>query len=111
MKSELETSDIEAIAQRIVELIKSMLIGNDKHNFSDKWFNVKELSNYTGMSKQWIYNNKSKLPHTNINNKPLFRKSEVDHWLESFRVNPANKNVEVKTRAFNHQKRQVVTSL
>ena len=42
------------------------------------------------MSPQWIYNNKSKLPHVNMNSKPLFKKSEVDHWLESFRVNADN---------------------
>ena len=71
---------------------------------------------------QWIYNNKNKLPHSNINNKPLFRKSEVDRWLESCRVNAGNEvitfpvnamkqNKGIQTSGFNNQKRKVVTSL
>ena len=80
-------------------------------------FDVKRLAEYMGMSPQWIYNNKSKLPHVNINNKPLFRKSEIDRWLESYRVqtsnNPIELNVskgkdhknEIQTKGFNQQKR------
>ena len=69
------------------------------------------------MSPQWVYNNKCKLPHVNINSKPLFRKSEIDRWLESCRVktsnNPIELNVlkginhknEIQTKGFSYQKR------
>jgi hypothetical protein len=88
----------------------------------DKWFSVNQLAEYISMSSQWIYNNKNKLPHVNINSKPLFKKSEVDHWLESFRINAGNKvltfpinvreqNRGLQTGGFNNQKRKAVTSL
>jgi hypothetical protein len=78
---------------------------------------VKKLAEYISMSPQWVYNNKHKLPHININNKPLFRKSEIDQWLESCRVkasnNPIELNVskgmshqnEIHTKGFHYQKR------
>ena len=115
MKVELETQDIEAIAQRVSELLKPILSTN--HDPNDRWFNVRQLSEYIGISAQWIYNNKNKLPHVNINSKPLFRKSEVDRWLESYRVktgneiieflalNGNNRNNEIRIKGFNHQKR------
>ena len=95
---------------------------NDKSDADDKWFNVKELSGYISLSPQWIYNNKSKLPHVNITSKPLFKKSEIDHWLESFRANTGNEvitlpvnareqNKGIQTSGFSNQKRKAVTSL
>ena len=115
MKTELEIQDIELIAKRVSELLKPILSTNGEP--SDRWFNVRQLSEYIGMSAQWIYNNKSKLPHVNINSKPLFRKSDVDRWLESYRVktgneiieflasNGKNYNNEILIKGFNHQKR------
>ena len=85
----------------------------------DKWFNVRQLSDYIGMSMQWIYNNKNKLPHSNINNKPLFRKSDIDRWLESCKVNISNEPVELpvlkgmnykdelRSKGFSYQKRSL----
>lgn len=117
MKTELESQDIEAIVDRLFEKLKPLL-NNGKHDPNDRLFNVRQLSSYIGMSTQWIYNNKSKLPHMNINNKPLFRKSEIDTWLESFRVKPKNETISFSSikeneslQAFRKQKRQAVTSL
>lgn len=117
MKTELEPQDIEAIVDKVIEKLKPLL-NNGKHDPNDRLFNVRQLSSYIGMSTQWIYNNKSKLPHMNINNKPLFRKSEIDTWFESFRVKPKNETISFSSikeneslRAFRKQKRQAVTSL
>ena len=61
------------------------------------------------------------IPHFNMNRKPLFRKSEIDTWLEQYRaksdedvtaVKPAHANKEsagtVKVRNF--KQRRAVTS-
>lgn len=93
MKTQLEKEDIQTIAIEVVEMLKPLIINNGKHETDDRLFNVRQLSSYIGMSTQWIYNNKSKLPHMNINNKPLFRKSEIDTWLESFRVKLKNETI------------------
>jgi predicted DNA-binding transcriptional regulator AlpA len=108
---------VKEIAKEVIELLKPMLSGNGKHEADDRWFNVRQLSEYIGMSPQWIYNNKGKLLHVNINNKPLFRKSEVDRWLESCRVHTINEPIElpvlkgmnhkneIQSKGFSHQKR------
>jgi predicted DNA-binding transcriptional regulator AlpA len=86
LKTHLEENDIRGIAEAIMETLKPILVSNGKHEAEDKWLNVKSLSDYMGMSSQWIYNNKGKLPHVNIGNKPLFRKSDIDAWLVKQRV-------------------------
>lgn len=121
MKAELTLPQelVDLIAEKVIEKLKPIIAGNGNGNgdLRDRWFNVKQLSEYISMSPQWIYNNKSKLLHVNINNKPLFRKSEVDRWLESFRVNPYNEPIElpvlkgmnhrneIQSKGFSHQKR------
>ncbi len=119
MKAELTLPQelVDLIADKVIEKLKPVISGNGKHDPDDRWFNIKQLSNYIGMSIQWIYNNKNKLPHSNINNKPLFRKSEVDRWLESCRVHTINEPIElpvlkgmnhkneIQSKGFSHQKR------
>ena len=87
MKTDLEPQDIEAIAQRVAEILRPQLTGM-QHVPDERYMNVKQLANYTGMSSSWIYNNKKSLPHRNLGGKPLFRKSEIDTWLEQYRVQP-----------------------
>lgn len=122
LKTQLEQEDIETIVNGVIEKLKPIIAGNGNDDLRDRWFNVKQLSEYISMSPQWIYNNKSKLLHVNINSKPLFRKSEVDRWLESFRVNTGNEvitlpvtakrqNKGVQTSGFSNQKSKAVTSL
>jgi predicted DNA-binding transcriptional regulator AlpA len=71
---------------------------------------VKRLAEYIGMSPQWIYNNKSKLPHVNINNKPLFRQSEIDRWLESCRVQTSNTPIELNVSKGKDHKNEIQTT-
>jgi excisionase family DNA binding protein len=120
MKTQLEEEDIQAIAAAVVEKLRPFSSGV-QHDTSDRWLTVKKLSEYMGMSLQWIYNNKHSLPYVNMGDKPLFRKSEMDTWLEQYRVvtaRPTNTPVvhatfdkePSKRRGFNNQKRKAVTS-
>jgi predicted DNA-binding transcriptional regulator AlpA len=110
MKAELTLPPelVDLIADKVIEKLKPLIAVNGSHNPKDRWFNVKELSAYISMSTQWIYNHKNKLPHSNINNKPLFRKSEIDTWLEGYRaVKPEDIKYEkdpIKVSIFNNQK-------
>ena len=130
MKTELETQDIEAIALRVVELLEPLFSNYRKHDVEDRIFTVKRLSAYIGLSERWIYNNKYKIPHFNKKEdgfkrkgKPLFRKSEIDRWLETFRKEPGSSGVRnitaatkseiipIQQRAFKPQKSNASTSL
>lgn len=107
----LEDQELQEITDRVIENIRPML--SCKCNHDDKYLTVKQLSQYIGLSSQWVYNNIKNLPHINIGNKPLFKKSEIDNYLERYREKlPENNSLrpreEVKilfnTNAFKKQK-------
>ena len=54
MRTQLEPEDIQSIATAVVEILKPVIAGNGKHETDDRWFNVKQLSEYISMSPQWI---------------------------------------------------------
>ena len=88
MKTQLEVEDIQEITAAVLDTLKPLLAvkGFSEIEPQDRHFNVKQLSEYMGMSAQWIYNNMRTIPHFNLNRKPLFRKSEIDAWIEQYRV-------------------------
>lgn len=88
MKTDLEPHDIEAIALKVVELLKPVLPGNGK---DDKYMTTKELAKYLGLAYSTIANNKKYLPHTYLNGTPLFKLSEIDAHLEQYNVTPKEK--------------------
>jgi predicted DNA-binding transcriptional regulator AlpA len=122
VKTEFEPQDIEAIADKVLEKLKPLIMGNDRCDSGDRVFTVKQLSEYIGLSKQWIYNNKKNIPHLYRRRKPLFRKSEIDRWLETFKKEPGlssfknitatkSEDISIQQRAFKRQKSNATTSL
>jgi len=87
LKTELEQQDIEAIAQRVVELLKPFLSGNSEPSNPDTIFDVVGLSIYLEVSKKWIYERTSlkQIPHIKVkgSNVLQFRKSAIDKWLNA----------------------------
>ena len=69
---------------RVIELlkeIKSMLTGNT----NDKWLDINQASNYTNLSKSTIrrYVKMNKLKASSKLGKTLFRKSELESFLDA----------------------------
>ena len=64
MKAELTLPPelVELIADKIIEKLKPLILNNDRPQGEDRIFTVGQLSEYIGLSKQWIYNNKKKIP-------------------------------------------------
>lgn len=87
MKTLFEPEDISQITAKIIETIRPLLQGNGKAS-ADKYLTMKELAAYTGLAYSTIANNKKYLPHTYLNGTPLFKRSEIDAFLEQFRVKP-----------------------
>lgn len=94
MKAELETQDIEVIAQRVVELIKPILSSNGKKEVEDTIFDVRTLAEYLKVSKQWIYERThlKEIPHLKIDGQLRFRKRDIDKWLNAHSV-PAQRRL------------------
>lgn len=84
MRAALEPEDIESIAQAVVEKLRPLLnTSND-----DRYMTMRQLANYLGIGYSTVANNKKYLPHTYLNSTPLFKKSEIDAFLEQYKVKP-----------------------
>ncbi len=90
MKTELEQHDIEAIAQRVIELLKPMLSGNGKTGNDDTIFDVQELADYLKVDTSWVYKKVSlkEIPHFHAGKYPRFKKPVIDKWIETQTVRP-----------------------
>lgn len=87
MKTELEERDIEAIAQRVLELLKPILSkSNDRRE--DIVFDVQALCEYLHVSKKWVYERTQlkEIPHIKTKGLLRFRKHDIDKWLASNNV-------------------------
>lgn len=83
MRIELEPQDIEAIAQRLLELLKPILLGNGKGE-DDTILDVQSLAEYLRVNKQWVYDkiHQEAIPYYKLGKYPRFRKAEIDEWLQ-----------------------------
>ena len=82
MKSELEKSDIEAIAAAVLERIRPLL----KHSATkedDKIFDVKGLASYLQVTESWVYNQVAlnMVPFFKCGKYTRFRKEDIDNWI------------------------------
>jgi len=90
MKTELEQKDLEAIADRVAAVLKPVfaaLIG--KQAEKDCLMNVQELAAYMRVSKQCLYKltQAKQIPYIKKGNRLLlFRKKEIDKWLDTYNV-------------------------
>ncbi len=87
MKTELEQQDIDAIAGKVMELLKSVLSSNRKQEES-VIFDVSGLAKYLGVSETWVYERThfKEIPYLKIKGHLRFKKGDIEAWLNSFSV-------------------------
>ncbi len=86
MKIELESQDIESIAQKVVDMIRPMLSDKQDAGNNDIVFDVKTLCEYLKVSKRWIYERTRfhEIPFFRISKQEMrFKKKKIDEWLEA----------------------------
>jgi predicted DNA-binding transcriptional regulator AlpA len=92
MKIELEQSDIQAIAEKVVELMKPYL--SQRSDLQEHTiFDVPGLCEYLHVTPKWIHERThlKQIPHYKLSNKQLrFRKKDIDKWLSSTRTSAIN---------------------
>jgi len=100
MKFELESQDIEAIAQRVLELLRPVMFRNRERSNDDGIFDVKELAEYLHVDPSWIYKQISlkAIPFFKTGKYSRFRKKDIDKWIESQTTRPIPALKLVKTR-------------
>jgi hypothetical protein len=83
MRSELESQDIETIAQRVLELIRPVVSNNGKSDNNEMVFDVKGLAEYLHVKPSWIYKQMSlkTIPFFKTEKYSRFRKKDIDKWI------------------------------
>ena len=92
MRTEFEPLDIEAIAQRVAEILKPMISGNGKSAGEDSVFDKKGLAAFLHVSESTI--NKlvmnKQIPHFKIqagqSGGVRFRQRDIDKWMQRHTV-------------------------
>lgn len=91
MRTELEPHDIEAIAQRVLELLAPMIAQTGKGRENDPILDVNELASYLKVESSWIYKRVqlNEIPYIKAGKYIRFRKSAIEKYLEKKSVRAA----------------------
>jgi excisionase family DNA binding protein len=84
MKIELETSDIERIAERVAKQLTPLLKHNSKSN-DNELMTIDELVSYLKVKKSSIYDkvHTKSIPFLKNGNTLRFRRKHIDLWLQN----------------------------
>ncbi len=84
MKTELEHSDIQAIAAEVAKVLKPLFKSNGNAGDTADILDVEELASYLKVRREWIYQkvHEGEIPHYKVGRYPRFRRSKVDEWLK-----------------------------
>jgi hypothetical protein len=86
MKIELESQDVQCIAEKVLEIIKPYL-AKEMPREQDIIFDKKGLADYLNIDTSWIDKNyEEKLPHFHIGKYVRFRKSLIDKLADAHNV-------------------------
>ncbi len=93
MKFEIEPQDVEAIAQRVSDILRPMIVRIEKAEAAgtgDAILDVEGLAAYLRVNPSWIYKQLSlkAIPYFKTGKYPRFRKKEIDRWIEGQTARP-----------------------
>lgn len=95
MKIQLEPQDIDAIAQRVVELMKPFLLRKEEAIFAvaptkpkGDYMTIPQLAEYLQIKKSTIYSwtYQRKIPHSKIGRRVRFKREDIVQWSEDRKV-------------------------
>ncbi len=67
--------------EHMVVSVQEILAYVDRDRFMDK----REASTYLSLSTRNLESRLPEIPHYRVGKKILFKKSEIDHWMETYR--------------------------
>jgi excisionase family DNA binding protein len=81
---------IDAIADRVAEIILERLTDGPRSAGSGRWMRSNEAASYLGWSRSALYDRVSRkaMPHYKVDGILLFKRDELDAWLEQYREEP-----------------------
>ncbi len=72
---------MKPLSEHTVVSVKEVLL----HFSQDCYLDKKEAASYTSLSTRNLEARLPEIPHFRVGKKILFKKSELDHWMESHR--------------------------
>jgi excisionase family DNA binding protein len=92
MKIALDQEDIEAIAQRVVEILKPYVAQNGKVEAVDTILDVPGLAGYLKVSTKWIYERThlKEIPYIKVGGQLRFSRKDIDKWLLAGKIPAVN---------------------
>jgi excisionase family DNA binding protein len=91
VKIELEETDIQTIADKVLDTLKPYLSRIGKEQPQYDILDVQGLCSYLKVAPKWVYEQThlKAIPHYKLTGKALrFRRTEIDKWLANLK-NPA----------------------
>lgn len=84
MEFKFGKEDIEAMAQRVAEIIKPMITYPAGSGEKDIIFDVKGLAGYLQVKESWIYQavHTHSIPFFKVGKYPRFKQKEIDRWID-----------------------------
>ena len=97
---ELETQEIESIAEKVADRLKPMLHHHTGERDGDTVFDVNGLADYLHVDTSWVYKQVSlkAIPFFKVGKYSRFRKRDIDKWIEGNTVRPIPPFKMVKNR-------------
>jgi len=94
MENELTQQDLKKISQQPVGVVsvREVLAYLEKDRFMD----LKEVTEYLPLSERTIREHLGEIPHFRYGKKIIFKKSEIDRWMEGFRVSDPDLDAAVR---------------
>ncbi len=91
MKAEIQI-ETEQLGNEIVKKVLDGLKTQQSKESKDTLFTVETLAEYLQVSKQWIYERVQfkEIPHIKVRKLLRFRKSQIDNWLDGYKVPAAS---------------------
>ncbi len=72
---------MKPLVEQTVVSVQEVLVYFDRDRYMDK----QEAAKYTSLSVRNLEARLPEIPHFRVGNKILFKKSELDHWIETYR--------------------------
>jgi len=88
---ELTVAEKEQIEQSLISVSEVLA-----YLETDRYLDLKEAAQYLPLSYRTIWGHLNGIPHFRCGKKIIFRRSELDRWMETFRVRDQDLDIALK---------------
>jgi excisionase family DNA binding protein len=81
---------LDALADRVAERLADRL--GEPSLTSAAWMRTKDAADYLGLTRSALYSRIREMPHYRFERMLLFKRSDLDAWVESHRVEPSRQH-------------------